>query len=202
MAANQAGPSVLRVLLVLGAIFVGLAAVGGACLLGNPYFASAMLILYGLMVGLTIYQGWRCYRLATGTVYAQSVVTILFMVLASAIFPRLTDVDRLEAIFTSSKRESMPFDWFAYMALITALGLVESMLKRSNVKALELAAAAHLSAEVKALADRAGEKIEAIARHREQTGATLEEATRAVEAYIASKDSEANLIRKTAWPGA
>ncbi len=48
-------------------------------------------------------------------------------------------------------------------------------------------AIAGLSPEVKALADDPAKKIQAIALHREQTGASLKEAKDAVEAYMAGR---------------
>jgi ribosomal protein L7/L12 len=74
-----------------------------------------------------------------------------------------------------------------YVALVTALGLIETLLKNAGVKARDLALAESLSAEVKALADTPAGKIAAIALHRDQTGAGLVEAKDAVEKYLATR---------------
>jgi ribosomal protein L7/L12 len=63
---------------------------------------------------------------------------------------------------------------------------LDVMLKHLQVVFVEPSPGEDLMEPVRALADR-GEKIEAIKRHRELTGAGLAEAKQAVEAYLSRK---------------
>lgn len=64
---------------------------------------------------------------------------------------------------------------------------LDLILRHLGLEYEEPAAPFALSDEVKALADDPTKKIQAIALHREQTGAELKEAEDAVEAYIADR---------------
>lgn len=64
---------------------------------------------------------------------------------------------------------------------------VNALLRHLNVEYHDPRTVAGLSENVRALADDPQRKIEAIKRHREETGLGLKEAKEAVEAYIASR---------------
>jgi ribosomal protein L7/L12 len=63
---------------------------------------------------------------------------------------------------------------------------LDLILKHLGIKYAEPAPGEGLTGQVRALADR-GEKIAAIKAHRDQTGAGLAEAKRAVEVYMAGR---------------
>jgi hypothetical protein len=182
---SQTKPKTWVTLLGLGAFlfFLFFLAVSiGASLLGNPYCAIA---LFALFCCLIAYQLRCCFLAAKGTVYATTLTTVtLFFVLAI-----LAGAKRLGDVFTSENHDYVraASDPMIYIALVTALGLIETLLKNAGVKANDRASAESLSAEVKALADTADGKIAAIALHRDQTGAGLAEAKDAVEKYIAAR---------------
>jgi cell division protein FtsW (lipid II flippase) len=75
---GQKKPTTMRVVLILGSIFLFVGLIIAATLMGNPYFAIAQVALFCLIVILTGFQLRRCFLAAKGTVIATTLMTVTF----------------------------------------------------------------------------------------------------------------------------
>lgn len=99
-----------------------------ATFLGNPYFAIGNVILYVGAVTLVAFKLWECMRLAKGTEYHKMFFGVIVW-LALTVLGFVSHVD--EAIRSDNKDYIRTATSVSiYLALLSALQLVEALLKK------------------------------------------------------------------------